>query len=197
MGSRVFLVRHGETEWSRNGRHTGRTDLPLTDRGRAEARRAGSLLAGRSFSAVLSSPLARALETARLAGYGEQAEICNDLLEWDYGELEGRTTADIQEEMPGWLIWRGPVPGGESLAEVATRADRVVEQVRCVGGDVLVFAHGHILRVLTARWCELDAIEGRRFTLDTASPGILGWEHDYPALRGLNIRASAERKRAR
>ena len=183
-GNEVVLVRHGETEWSRSGRHTGRTDLPLTEQGCQQARAVGALLAGRRFGRVLVSPLARARETARLAGYAGETEP--DLSEWDYGDFEGRTTAEIREQAPGWLIWQGPVPGGETLEQVAERADRVIARCLEEAGDAALFAHGHILRVLTARWCGLPPVEGRRFVLATATLTVLGWEHEYRGVRVFN-----------
>lgn len=185
----VWVLRHGETEWSRNGRHTGRTDLPLTPGGCDQARAVGRLLAGRAFSLVLVSPLARAGETCRLAGYGDQAEVDDDLREWDYGDHEGVTTTQIREAVPGWTVWTGTCPGGETVAQVAARADRVIARALAAPGDVALFAHGHILRVLTARWCELDPIEGRRFPLDTGTVNVLGWEHEYPVVRRWNDEA--------
>jgi probable phosphoglycerate mutase len=184
----LCLVRHGATEWSVDGRHTGRTDLPLLPEGEDQARRAGELLAGRPFALVLCSPLGRARETCALAGYADQAELTDDLREWDYGDYEGVTTAAIREHDPGWTIWDGVVPHGETADDVAARVDRVIARVRSVDGDAAVFAHGHVLRVLTARWCELDPREGRRFVLDTATLNVLGWEHEYPALRLWNQR---------
>jgi probable phosphoglycerate mutase len=184
----VILVRHGATEWSRNGRHTGRTDLPLLPDGEAEGRAAATLLGERQFALVLMSPLERARRTCELAGYADQAVITDDLLEWDYGDYEGRTTADIRDEVPGWTVWDGPVPGGECLAEVAARADRVIDRARAVGGDVALFSHGHVLRVIAARWCELAPESGKRFPLETGTLNILGWEHEYPTLRVWNQR---------
>jgi broad specificity phosphatase PhoE len=178
----VVLVRHGETEWSRSGRHTGRTDVPLTDAGRRAAAALARRLAGREFALVLTSPLARAWDTAREAGFGERAEPRDDLMEWDYGEYEGRTTSEIRAERPQWSLWRDGCPGGEATADVAARADRVVAELRALDGDALVFAHGHLLRVLTARWLELPPEEGARFRLATAGTGELGWERQVTAL---------------
>jgi probable phosphoglycerate mutase len=180
------LVRHGETEWSRTGRHTGNTDVSLTDKGRAQAQRLGASLHGRSFARVLSSPLGRAKETCRLAGFEEQAEEWADLREWDYGIQEGRTTAEIRQEIEGWTVWTHPVTGGESLSELGRRVDRVIDLVRAIDGDVLIFAHGHVLRVLAARWCDLPAINGRILALDTASLSTLGYERDTPVIRTWN-----------
>ena len=181
----VVLVRHGETEWSASGRHTGRTDVPLTERGEAQARALGAALAGRRFVLVLTSPLQRAVDTCRLAGL--DGTVAEDAREWDDGDHEGRTTPEIRRDDPGWTVWRGPLPGGERLDEVAARADRVVERLRAAGGDVAVFSHGHFLRVLTARWLELPAVEGRRFALDTATLSFLGTEREVSAVTRWNV----------
>lgn len=183
----VVLVRHGETEWARLGRHTGRTDLPLTDTGRDQARILGRHLAGRSFALVLTSPLARAVETAALAGFPD-AIVEPDLCEWDYGALEGRTTVEIADEIPGWRIWTGPWPDGETIDEAAARADRVIARILApdVRGDTLLVSHGHLLRVLTARWLRQPPAEGRRFALGTATLGVLGWEHGEPVVETWN-----------
>ena len=184
----VWLVRHGETEWARLGRHTGRTDIPLTGVGRSQAGALGRRLDGHPFSLVLTSPLSRAADTARLAGFGAQAVPDPDLMEWDYGALEGRLTADIREEFPDWSIWTGPWPGGETIDQVGARADRVIE--RClapeVGGDALLFSHGHLLRVLGARWLGLPAASGGLFALSTATVSILGWDRDRPVIETWN-----------
>ncbi|HTN78487.1 MAG TPA: histidine phosphatase family protein [Acidimicrobiales bacterium] len=174
----VVLVRHGETEWARDGKHTGRTDIPLTEVGRGQAELAGRRLAGRTFGMVLTSPLSRAADTCRLAGFGDQAETTADLLEWDYGEYEGRRTVDIRAERPGWSLWADGVPGGETAAEVGVRADRVIARALTVDGDVLLFAHGHLLRVLGARWLELEATAGRLFALSPATLSVLGYERE-------------------
>ncbi len=183
----LVLVRHGETEWSTAGRHTGRTDLSLTARGQEQARAVANKLAGRSFARVFSSPLHRAAETCALAGFGAEAEALDDLMEWDYGALEGLTSNEIRATRPGWTIWSGDVPGGESAAAVAARADRVVTRVREVRGDVLLFAHGHLLRVLVARWLGLEPQAGRLFALDTATVSVLGWERDQATIRQWNV----------
>lgn len=183
----IWLVRHGETEWARQGRHTGRTDIPLTAAGREQAQALGRRLAAHSFELVLTSPLSRAADTARLAG-SAPAEPEPDLLEWDYGALEGRTSADIRDEMPGWTIWTGPWPDAETVDEVGARADRVI--ARCLDerltGDCLLFAHGHLLRVLAARWLRQPAAGGSMFALGTATIGILGWDRLNPVIETWN-----------
>lgn len=184
----VWLVRHGETAWAKLGRHTGRTDIPLTPAGREQAAALGRRVAGHAFGLVMTSPLGRAAETARIAGYGEVAVADDDLMEWDYGALEGRTTADIRAEMPDWTIWRGPVPGGETADEVGRRADRIIARIHAgaTAGDVLVFAHGHLLRVLAARWIGLPAAAGGRFELATATLSIVGWERESRSIELWN-----------
>jgi broad specificity phosphatase PhoE len=182
---RLVAVRHGATAWSVSLRHTGRTDLPLEPEGRAQAVAVGQRLAHHRFARVFVSPLTRARETSDLAGYGE-AEVCDDLREWDYGSYEGRATADIRAERPGWSLWRDGTPEGETLAQVAARADRVVALVRAVPGDVLVFAHAHILRVIAARWLALPAADGSRWVLDPASISVLGWEREMPVIEHWN-----------
>jgi broad specificity phosphatase PhoE len=174
----VYLARHGETAWSLSGQHTGLTDLPLTDRGERNARKLGEQLQGRSFASVLTSPLRRASRTCELAGFGAQADIDRDLLEWNYGEYEGLRTAEIHAKRPDWQLFRDGCPGGESPGEVGARADRVVTRVRAVDGDVLIFSSGHFLRALTARWLGLEPRDGRFFLLSTASLSTLGYEHD-------------------
>jgi broad specificity phosphatase PhoE len=187
----LVLVRHGQTEWSREGRHTGRTDVPLTEEGVREARRVRAELDGRTFTRVLSSPLSRALETARLAGLGDRVETRDELLEWDYGEYEGLTSAKIRETRPDWVLWRDGCPGGESPEDVGARADRLLAELASTDGDVAVFGHGHMLRVLTARRVELPAAEGARFVLETARISVLGWEHDWRAIRTWNARSGS------
>ncbi|HEX6312544.1 MAG TPA: histidine phosphatase family protein [Acidimicrobiia bacterium] len=186
----LWLVRHGETEWSASGQHTGSTDIPLTERGEEEAESLGQLVGrlrdGRSFAQVLTSPMSRALETCRLAGYGEAAHTTDDLREWDYGDYEGRTTADIRKERPGWTLFDDGVPNGETAAEVGARADRVLAAATAAGGDVALFAHGHILRVVAARWLDLPPDDGRRFGLDTATVSVLGHEREVRVLRLWN-----------
>ncbi|TMK85420.1 MAG: histidine phosphatase family protein [Actinobacteria bacterium] len=184
---RIVLIRHGETEWSAAGRHTGRTDVPLTEEGRRQAGAVGTCLAGRRFAQVLASPLQRAMETCWLAGFADSATAEPDLVEWDYGDYEGRTTADIRAERPGWSLWIDGVPNGETVEEVGRRADRVIAEVRSVGGDVALFGHGHILRVLTARWLELPPDRGRNFALATATVGELGSERETPVIHSWNV----------
>jgi broad specificity phosphatase PhoE len=184
----VWLVRHGETEWARLGRHTGRTDITLTDLGREQARSLGRRLAGHTFTLVLTSPLSRAAETAALSGFGDKAIADPDLQEWDYGEHEGRTTAEIRTDVPGWTIWHGPWPAGETVDEVGARADRVIARLRAADleGDALVFAHGHLLRVLAARWIGLPASSGGLFELGTATLSIVGWDREAPSIELWN-----------
>jgi probable phosphoglycerate mutase len=191
-GGVVVLVRHGETEWSRTGKHTGRTDVELTERGREQARVLGAALRGRRFALVLTSPLARALETCRIAGFGDAAQPRHELLEWDYGEYEGRTTPEIRDERPGWTLWRDGASGGETAVEVGARADRVVADLRSVDGDAAVFAHGHLLRMLTARWLGLEPEAGRLFALDTATISTLGYERETAVIRTWNERPGPE-----
>jgi broad specificity phosphatase PhoE len=186
-GQQVVLVRHGETEWSAAGRHTGRTDVPLTEAGRVQAKELGACLREWRFAAVLTSPLQRAVDTARLAGF-DQPVIREDLQEWDYGEYEGRRTPDIREQRLGWTLWTDGVPGGETAEEVGGRADRVIDEVRTVNGDVALFAHGHVLRVLAARWVGLPPQSGSRFALDTATVCVLGYERETPVIGRWNER---------
>lgn len=188
-GPEVWLVRHGETEWSRAGRHTGRTDLSLTPAGEREAARLAPTLGGHGFALVLCSPLQRARQTCAAAGLIERAEIRPELVEWDYGEYEGLTTAEIRERRPGWALWGDGAPGGETAAEVGARIDPLVAELRAAEGDVVVFAHGHVLRVLAARWIEQEPALGRRLALATATLCRLGREHDYPVLRAWNLGA--------
>jgi probable phosphoglycerate mutase len=184
----VYLARHGETAWSLSGQHTGRTDLPLTERGERNARALGERLRGLTFAKVYTSPLQRALRTCELAGFGSAAEIDPDLVEWDYGQYEGRRTVEIHAERPDWQLFRDGCPGGESPGQIGARADRVVGRMRAVKGDVLVFSSGHFLRVLAARWLGLDAAGGRYLLLSTASLSALGYEHNLaePAIRLWN-----------
>jgi len=182
VSSRLVAVRHGATEWSLAGRHTGRTDLPLLDEGRRQAEELRARLAGHEFARVLCSPLRRARDTCALAGFGSRAEVCEDLREWDYGRYEGRTTDEILVEDPGWVLWRDGGPDGESPQDVARRADRVVGLVREARGDVLAFAHGHVLRVVAARWLGLGPAAGAMLVLSPATVSVLGWEHDDAAV---------------
>jgi probable phosphoglycerate mutase len=174
----IVLVRHGETEWSLSGQHTSRTDLPLLPVGRERAAALGPRLAAWDFALVLCSPLRRARETCELAGYADRAEIVDDLREWDYGEYEGLTTPQIRETDPGWNLWTDGCPGGEQPLEVGARADRVIERMRGAGGDVLAFAHGHILRVLAARWIQLPVAGGARLALRAGAISALGFERE-------------------
>lgn len=182
----LWLVRHGETLWARLGRHTGRTDIPLTEAGREQARELGRALLDHPFDLVLTSPLSRASETAALAGFSD-ASPDPDLSEWDYGDLEGLTTEEITANLPDWSIWTGPWPGGETADDVARRADRIVARAREAHGDALVFAHGHLLRVLAARWLGLRPSAGRLFALGTATVSVLGWERDRPVIDAWNV----------
>jgi broad specificity phosphatase PhoE len=174
----IYVARHGETAWSLSGQHTSFTDLPLTERGERNARRLGERLKGLTFAKVLSSPLQRATRTCELAGFGAVVEVDRDLLEWNYGEYEGRRTAEILAERPGWQLFHDGCPGGESPDQIGGRADRVVSRLRAVGGDVLLFSSGHFLRVLAARWLGLEPAGGRYFLLSTASLGTLAYEHN-------------------
>jgi probable phosphoglycerate mutase len=183
---KIWLFRHGETEWSKSGQHTGRTDLPLNDEGRERAEALGRHLAGRPFALVLSSPLSRALDTCRLAGYGDQVQLIDDLLEWDYGAYEGRRTVDIRKDRPGWLLWKDGVPGGETAEQVGARARRVIERAGAADGDIALFSHGHILRVLGACWLGLPPVSGQLFALGTAALCRLGYEHDYRVIDAWN-----------
>jgi broad specificity phosphatase PhoE len=182
----VVLVRHGETEWSRAGKHTGRTDIPLTEHGRREAEAVGAVLRDSDFALVLTSPLGRAAETCRLAGFGDRAVERDELMEWDYGAYEGRTTVDIRKERPGWSLWRDGVPEGETAAQVGERVDRVIAELGSIDGDALLFAHGHLLRVLAARWLWLEPDAGRLFALDPATLSTLGYEREAPVMQLWN-----------
>jgi broad specificity phosphatase PhoE len=189
----LILVRHGETEWARDGRHTGRTDVPLTPRGEEQARSLAPLLADRKIALTLVSPAERARRTAELSGLADLNETETDdrLWEWDYGAYEGRTTAQIREERPGWYLWRDGVVGGETVEQVGARVDGVLDRVRphLAEGDVALVAHGHVLRVLTARWLGLPPSDGRLFRLDTGTLSTLGTEHDQPVIRSWNVPA--------
>lgn len=180
------VVRHGQTEWSKSGQHTSATDLPLIEEGRERAVAIGRELGQRQFSLVLSSPLLRARETCRLAGFADAAEIVDDLREWEYGEYEGLTTPQIREANPEWNLWEDGCPGGELPAQVSARADRVLARVACASGDVIAFAHGHILRVLAARWIEMDARAGARLLLGAGSISVLGYERETRVVERWN-----------
>lgn len=185
LDSELWLVRHGETEWSRARRHTSTTDLPLTDEGRRVAETLRERLATQAFDAVFTSPRARARETAVLAGF-PGAVVREELVEWNYGDYEGLTTATIRETVPAWTVWTHPCSGGETSQEVATRCDRVIARVRRASGPVLIFGHGHSLRALTARWLDLDVTQGCHFRLDTATISVLGYERETPVIKRWN-----------
>lgn len=184
----VYLARHGETAWSLSGQHTGLTDIPLTERGERNARQLGKRLEGITFARVFTSPLQRAVQTCRLAGFGAGAEVLPELVEWNYGEYEGRRTAEILADRPGWVVFHDGCPGGESPVQIGERADRVIKTVRAVQGNVLLFSSGHFLRVLVARWLGLAAEAGKYFLLSTASVSVLGYEHELsePVIRMWN-----------
>ncbi|MGZ4268416.1 MAG: histidine phosphatase family protein [Solirubrobacteraceae bacterium] len=186
MADEAWLIRHAETAWSKSGQHTGHTDVPLTDDGRATAAQLPGRLGGHAFARVLVSPLGRARETARLAGLADVAQLRDDLMEWDYGEYEGLTTPQIRERRPEWFLWRDGVPGGETPDEVGARADRIVEELLGVEGDVAVVAHGHMLRVLAARWVEQPTAFGAHLHLGTAAISVLGWERDVRVIDRWN-----------
>jgi broad specificity phosphatase PhoE len=183
----LWLMRHGETEWSAAGKHTGSTDIPLTDTGRAAARRIGTFLASRSFDAVFTSPLLRARETCELAGLAAGALVVDDLHEWDYGDYEGLTSAEIRKARPDWTVWADGCPGGEVAADIGSRVDRVINRLREYDGAVAIFGHGHCLRVLAARWVGLPAEDGARLALDTATVSRLDWEREQPVVRTWNV----------
>ena len=182
----VYAIRHGETEWSLSGQHTGTTDIPLTENGRRQAERMRPALAKQTFALVLVSPLQRARETCELAGLGEAAAVDPDLLEWNYGEYEGLTSRQIAERTPDWLIFRDGCPGGETPEQVGARVDKVIARARAAGGNVALFAHGHVLRVLAARWIGLPPRAGQHFLLNTGTLSVLGYYHDVPAVRIWN-----------
>jgi probable phosphoglycerate mutase len=183
---KVYLLRHGETEWSLNGRHTGVTDIPLTENGRKLARQLRPILAREKFVMVLTSPLQRARETCELAGLGTLAGVDRDLMEWNYGEYEGLTTEQIRQTRPAWSVFRDGCPGGESPLQVSVRADRIISRARTVDGNVALFSHGHILRVLAARWINLSSSYGENFLLDTATLNVLGYYRESPAFKIWN-----------
>jgi len=183
---KIYVIRHGETEWSLSGQHTGVTDIPLTDNGRAVARRLRPVLAEQTFQLVLTSPLRRARETCELAGLGAHAAVEPDLHEWNYGDFEGLTTKQIHHKQPGWMLFRDGCPGGETPEQIGARVDRVVARVRGTAGDVVLFAHGHVFRVLVARWIGLPTAAGQHFLLDTATLNVLGYYGDTPAVKIWN-----------
>jgi probable phosphoglycerate mutase len=185
MADEIWLLRHAETEWSKSGKHTGRTDIPLTDEGRAVARALRERVAGHRFAAVLSSPLSRARETAELAGL-EITGVRDELLEWDYGDYEGMRTPEIRETRPSWYLWRDGVPNGEAPDDVAARCDRIIAELHSIEGDVALVAHGHILRALGARWMEQPVAFGGRLFLATGSISKLGFERDVQVVRAWN-----------
>jgi broad specificity phosphatase PhoE len=184
--SNLWLIRHGETEWSRSGAHTGRSDIPLTAAGQARAAAIGSYLGGKQFALVFTSPLQRARETCRLAGYGGTAQLEPNLMEWDYGSFEGRTSEDIRKNMPGWNIWINGVQAGETVEQVGSRARLVIDRAASAGGDVALFAHGHILRILTACWLGLPPAAGQLFAFDTACLSVLGYERETRVIQRWN-----------
>jgi broad specificity phosphatase PhoE len=188
--SQIALVRHGQTEWSLNGRHTGRTDIPLTDQGREEARAAAPLVQALEIDYVRTSPLQRARDTCELLNLNQPAVIDPDLMEWDYGIYEGITTVQIRETVPTWTVWSQPCPDGETAADVAARVDRVIATACSSEGTTLIVAHGHVLRVLAARWLGLDPEAGRFFRLDTATVSLLGWERETPVVLRWNTRGA-------
>lgn len=185
-GHDVTLVRHGQTEWSADGLHTGRTDVPLTELGIRQASALGNMLDGERFAVVLSSPLSRAWRTMELAGRDAEAEAREELVEWDYGVFEGTRTVDVREEIPGWSVWTHPIEGGEAVGEVGERADQVIADLVAADGPGLIFAHGHLLRILAARWMGLPAVGGRLLGLDTATISTLGWERETRVIRHWN-----------
>jgi broad specificity phosphatase PhoE len=185
MAAEIVLVRHGETEWSKSGQHTSRTDLPLLEEGRERAQAVGAELAGRSFALVVSSPYRRARETADIAGF-KNPQIWDDLREWDYGQYEGLTTSQIREENPAWNLWTDGCPGGETPEEIVARADGVLPRLRDAGGDALAFAHGHVLRVLAARWMEMPVTAGARLALSAGAVSVLGHERETQVISRWN-----------
>ncbi len=188
IGSQIILVRHGETEWSLTGKHTGRTDLPLTELGRRQADELAGMLQGRSFAQVMSSPLQRALETCERTGLRAHAELNDDLLEWDYGIFEGISTAETRQDIPGWSVWTHPITGGESVEQVGERADKIIQKLLAVSGDSVVFGHGQFSRILAARWIGLPATAGQLLAFDTAAISILGFEREVRVIQHWNER---------
>jgi broad specificity phosphatase PhoE len=188
LQTKIWLVRHGATEWSKSGQHTGRTDLPLLDEGRRDAERLPAMLAGQEFSLVLSSPLQRAMETCRIAGFGDRVQVDENLMEWAYGSYDGKTTAQIRESIPGWTIWEQGTPDGETIAAVAQRAQRVIDRCLATEGPCLLFAHGHLLRILGAVWMEMAPIHARHLALETSAVCQLGFEREERVLIKWNDR---------
>ncbi len=182
----IYVIRHGETEWSLSGQHTGVTDIPLTENGRNLAKLLHPVLAKESFALVLTSPLRRAKETCKLSGLGDQAEVDSNLMEWNYGDYEGLTPNEIHKKTPGWLLFTDGAPGGEAPEQVGERADQVIKRVRAVKGNVALFAHGHIFRVLVARWIDLPSEDGRKFLLGTGTLNILSYYRGVPAIKTWN-----------
>jgi broad specificity phosphatase PhoE len=182
----IYLIRHGETEWARDGRHTGRSDIPLTETGREQAGFLSPIFDDVTFAAILSSPLQRSMETARLAGVGDRVETVNDLREWDYGDYEGVTTKDIRKSVPDWTVFTHPCPNGESITQVGARADRVIARIRELDANVALFSHGHYLRVFAARWLGDDPHMGQHLLLGTSTLSILTYEHGFPAIKTWN-----------
>ena len=185
----IWLMRHGDTEWALSGAHTSRTDLPLLPSGIKQAQELAPKLKGRNFALVLVSPLQRAQETCRLAGLRDGAQVTDDLKEWDYGAYEGRSTADIHKENPNWMLWRDGVPQGETLDQVKVRVQRIIQRALGAEGDVALFAHGHVLRILTAVWLDLPPSSGELFALNTGTISVLGFEHEYHVIRRWNCTA--------
>jgi broad specificity phosphatase PhoE len=189
LGIELWLMRHGETEWSLSGAHTSRTDIPLTEQGRKRAEKLRGYLKGTKFDAVFVSPMKRARETCSIAGFGDVAQVDDGLKEWDYGVYEGKTTKEIQAKIPGWSVWKNEIVGGETVEHVGERADGVIAQALAAapdGGKVALFAHAHILRILAARWIELDATGGSLFALGTGSVSMLGWERETRVIERWN-----------
>jgi probable phosphoglycerate mutase len=187
VAASAYLIRHGETAWSLSGQHTGTTDLALTDRGAEAARRLGPALSQVTFASVLTSPMRRAVQTCELAGLAERAAVDRDLMEWNYGEYEGLTSLQIRERAPGWVLFRDGCPGGESPEAIGARVDRLIERLRSIDGNVALFAHGHVFRVLAARWLGLPVMIARHFLLDTATLSLLGYDRDVPAVKQWNM----------
>jgi broad specificity phosphatase PhoE len=186
VNSTIYLIRHGETEWAKSGQHTGLTDIPLTDKGREQAGFLLPIFDDLKFARILSSPLQRALETAKLAGFSSKLAVNKELLEWDYGDYEGLTAKQIRDRVPGWSVWTHPCPNGETIDQISQRADRVVAELRSIEGNVAIFSHGHFLRVLVCRWLGLSTDNGRHFLLGTSTLSILGYENELPVIKTWN-----------